>query len=398
MAKHEPDSGPGWVLARWSCWLNGCRVGIMALLWVGGCALAEVGVNDLRIRIGQSAGFSGVAQDFGNGYRAGIWLAFERANQSGRLHGRKLELVTYDDANEPKRAADNTVKLIDDDKVFALIGYVATANLAAAMPIAEKSGVPMFAPMVGTASFRTKYNPLLFHVRASYALELKKITGHLAALGLKDVAVIYQDSPFGRSNLGLFLEIAKSMSLDVSTRVMMDVGVADATLQVAALKNAAPDAVLMIMTGRLAELFLRDFRATVGAVPVYALSIGIPDPAGSAKRLNGKLAGLITASIVPSSHRTRLAIVADYQHDRERFAQSTDSHTVLEGYIAGRVFVEALQRAGRNLTRDGFVKAIEGMGNTQIAGFPVSYGPGDHNGSTFVNLEMYDRDGGWVRQ
>jgi ABC-type branched-subunit amino acid transport system substrate-binding protein len=153
----------------------------------------------------------------------------------------------------------------------------------------------------------------------------------------------------------------------------------------------------MIMAGRMVEVFLKDYRSASGAAPVYTLSVGITDAAGSAKRLNGKLEGLVTASIVPSPQQTRYPIVADYQNDRKVFDQKIDSYTALEGYIAARVFIEAVQRSGKALTREGFVKAMEGMGTTKIAEFPVSYGPQNHNGSTFVNLEMYHRDGSLVR-
>ena len=358
---------------------------------------AETGVNDLRIRIGQSAVFSGVAQDFGIDYRAGIQLAFDSTNKAGGVFGRRLELVSYDDAYEPKRTADNTVKLIDDDKVFALMGYVATGNLAAAMPIAEKSGVPMFAPLVGTTSFRTKFNPLLFHVRASYALELRKIVGHLATLGIKDIAVVYQNSAFGKANLETCLEIAKSLSIAVKQSVPMDITATEAKTQTTALQAAAPGAVVMIMAGRMVEVFLKDYRASSGAVPVYTLSVGITDATGSAKRLEGKLEGVVTASIVPSPQQVRYTVVADYQRDRKEFNQAIDSYTALEGYIAARVFVEGLRRAGKDLTRQGFVRAIEGFGTTSVAGFPVSYGPNNHNGSSYVNLEMYNRNGSLVR-
>ena len=332
--------------------------GLVGALGLGFMRLgqAETGVNDLRIRIGQSAVFSGVAQDFGVDYRAGIQLAFDSTNKAGGVNGRRLELVSYDDAYEPKRTADNTVKLIDDDKVFALMGYVATGNLAAAMPIAEKSGVPMFAPLVGTTSFRTKFNPLLFHVRASYALELRKIVGHLATLGIKDIAVVYQNSAFGKANLETCLEIAKSLSIAVKQSVPMDITATEAKTQTTALQAAAPGAVVMIMAGRMVEVFLKDYRASSGAVPVYTLSVGITDATGSAKRLEGKLEGVVTASIVPSPQQVRYTVVADYQRDRKEFNQAIDSYTVLEGYIAARVFVEGLRRAGRELTRPGFVR------------------------------------------
>ena len=356
-------------------------------------AAAETGVTDSRIKVGQSAVFTGPAKDFGVDYKAGIALYFDRINKAGGVFDRKLELVSLDDAYEPKKTAENTVRLIDDEKVFALIGYVATGNLIAAMPLAEKAGVPMFAPLVGTTSFRTKHNRYLFHVRASYETELRKIVGHLATLGITNIAVVYQNSAFGKSNLETCLQISQSLQVKVVESVPLEIAATDAKAQVAVLTKARPGAVVMIMAGKMVEVFLRDYRSGGGASPLYTISVGITDAPGSAQRLNGGLEGLVTASIVPSPQASRMPIVADYRKDRTDAGVKIDSYTMLEGYISARVFVEGLKRAGRNLTRDAFIKAMEDIGTTKFGDFPVQYGPGNHNGSNFVDLEMYTRTG-----
>ncbi|QOF78830.1 ABC transporter substrate-binding protein [Variovorax sp. 38R] len=356
-------------------------------------ARADNGVTDNTIRIGQSAVFSGPAKDFGVDYRAGIQLYFDRVNKSGGVHGRKIELVTYDDAYEPAKTAVNTAKLIDEDKVFALTGYVATGNLAAAMPLAEKAGVPMFAPLVGTTSFRTKTNRYLFHVRAGYDLELRKIISHLSTLGIQSIAVVYQDSAFGKSNLATCEQLAAEYKVKVVQTLPMAIAAEDAKQVVGGLAEGRPGAVVMIMAGRMTEVFIRDYRASGAAAPLYTLSVGITDAAGSAKRLDGKLAGLVTASIVPPPGALRVPIVADYQRDRAEFGQKIDSYTALEGYIVARVMTEGLRRAGKALTRDSFIAGLESIGSTRFGDFPVDYSAKNHNGSTFVDLEMYTRDG-----
>lgn len=356
-------------------------------------ARADNGVTDSTIRIGQSAVFSGPAKDFGVDYRAGIQLYFDRVNKSGGIHGRKIELVTYDDAYEPAKTAANTAKLIDEDKVFALTGYVATGNLAAAMPLAEKAGVPMFAPLVGTTSFRTKTNRYLFHVRAGYDLELRKIISHLSTLGIQSIAVVYQDSAFGKSNLATCEQLAAEYKVKVVQTLPMAIAAEDAKQVIGGLAEGRPGAVVMIMAGRMTEVFIRDYRASGAAAPLYTLSVGITDAAGSAKRLDGKLAGLVTASIVPPPGAQRVPIVADYQRDRAEFGQKIDSYTALEGYIVARVMTEGLRRAGKALTRDSFIAGLESIGSTRFGDFPVDYSAKNHNGSTFVDLEMYTRDG-----
>jgi len=354
---------------------------------------AENGVTDTAIRVGQSAVFSGVAQDFGNDYRAGIKLYFDRVNKGGGVHGRKIELLSYDDAYEPQRTAANTAKLIDEDRVFALMGFVATGNLVAAMPLADKAGVPMFAPLVGTTSFRTKLNRNLFHVRAGYDLELRKIISHLSTIGIHNIAVVYQDSAFGKSNLETCEQLAAAHKVKVVQALPMAIAAADAKAIGESLAKAQPGAVVMIMAGRMSEVFIRDYRAAGPGAPLYTLSVGITDAVGSAQRLNGKLEGLVTASIVPPPQSVRVPVVADYRRDRAEFGEKVDSYTALEGYIAARVFVEGLKRAGRHLTRESFVAGLESLGETRIGDFPVAYGPKNHNGSTFVDLEMYTRDG-----
>ncbi|MDP9897487.1 ABC-type branched-subunit amino acid transport system substrate-binding protein [Variovorax boronicumulans] len=356
-------------------------------------ARAENGVTDTTIRIGQSAVFSGPAKDFGVDYRAGIKLYFDRVNKSGGINGRKIELVTYDDAYDPAKTAVNTAKLIDEDKVFALTGFVATGNLAAAMPLAEKAGVPMFAPLVGTTSFRTKVNRYLFHVRAGYDLELRKIISHLSTIGISSIAVVFQDSPFGKSNLATCEQLAAEYKVQVVKTLPLAITAEDAKQVATEISAAKPGAVVMIMAGRMVETFIRDYRAGGVGAPLYTLSVGITDAAGSAKRLDGKLAGLVTASIVPPPQAQRVPIVADYQRDRAEFGEKIDSYTTLEGYIVARVMVEGLRRAGKTLTRDSFIAGLESIGSTRFGDFPIDYSAKNHNGSTFVDLEMYTRDG-----
>ena len=203
----------------------GLAVAVVA--WAGPAA-TEIGVTDTRIKVGQLAVFTGHAKNVGVDYMAGTALVFDRVNKTGGVNGRTLGLVSHDDAYEPKKTAENTAKLIDENKVFALIGYVATGNLIAAMPLAEKAGVPMFAPLVGTTSFRTTHNRYLFHVRASYEAELRKIVGHLATLGINNIAVIYQNSAFGKSNLDTCLQIAQGLKVKMVDSVSMEIAATDA--------------------------------------------------------------------------------------------------------------------------------------------------------------------------
>lgn len=360
-------------------------------------ARAETGVSDTVISVGQTAVFSGPVAATGNNYRRGIELYFEQVNKSGGVNGRKLQLTALDDAYDPQRTVENTRLLIDEHKVFALIGYVATANLIAAMPVAEEAKVPMFAPLVGTTSIRLKHNRYLFHVRASYQAELARITQQLAVVGTNKVAVVYQDSVFGKSNLETLLELAKAEKLEVVKTLPMAITAANATDVASQLKQAAPNAIIMIMAGTMSEVLIRDVRGSGLGTPLYTISVGLADARASATRLNGTLRGVITASIVPSPSLERYGIVKEYRKALGASAGSGDNYTVLEGYIAAKAFVEGLRRAGRNLTRENFIAALEGVGSLDLGDFRVDYGPKNHNGSNFVELEMYTATGSLIR-
>jgi ABC-type branched-subunit amino acid transport system substrate-binding protein len=287
---------------------------LAAALWAGSALLAhaETGVSDNAILVGQSAVFSGPVADTGNHYRRGIELYFEQANKAGGVNGRQLKLVALDDAYDPKRTVENTHKLIDEHKVFALLGYVATANLIASLPVAEEAKVPMFAPLVGTTSFRTKHSHYLFHVRASYRAELARIVQQLVTVGNDNIAVVYQDSVFGKSNMQTFQELAQDAKLRVVKSLPMAVNAADAKDIVAQLKQAAPQAVVMVMAGAMSEVLVRDMRAATLAAPLYTISVGFADAKASAARLQGGLRGVVTASIVPSPRLERYAVVKEY--------------------------------------------------------------------------------------
>lgn len=358
---------------------------------------AEPGVSDTAIAVGQSAVFSGPVAATGNNYRRGIELYFEQANKAGGVHGRKLQLTALDDAYDPKRTVENTRLLIEQNKVFALIGYVATANLIAAMPVAEEAKVPMFAPLVGTTSIRLKHNRYLFHVRASYRTELARITQQLAVVGNDKVAVVYQDSVFGKSNLDTLLELIKAEKLQVVKTIPMAIAATSAADIAAQIREASPNVIIMIMAGTMTEVLIRDVRAAGLGAPLYTISVGLADAKASAARLNGALRGVITASIVPSPTLERYGIVKEYRKALGTSAGSGDNYTVLEGYIVAKAFVEGLRRAGRALTRENFIAALEGFGNLDLGDFRVDYGPKNHNGSSFVELEMYTAAGNLIR-
>ena len=158
------------------------------------------GVTDGRILFGQSAAFTGPASDLGVGMRTGILMAFSEANDAGGVHGRTLELAFRDDAYEPEAAIANTSTLIQQDKVFALVGAVGTPTSRSAVPVAAAAGVPYVAPFTGAEFLRSPSYEHILNVRASYYQETAEMVNRLLTdLGITRIAVMYQDDSFGRA-------------------------------------------------------------------------------------------------------------------------------------------------------------------------------------------------------
>ena len=162
-----------------------------------------------RIVLGQSAAFTGPAAQLGIQFHAGAKLWFERVNDAGGINGRRIEIKKMDDGYEPERCLANTKQLIDDG-VFALFGYIGTPTSLAALPVIKSSQIPFVAPFTGAMGLREPMARNVFHLRASYNDETALIVKQLTNLGLKKIAVFYQNDAYGKAGLdGVTLALSK---------------------------------------------------------------------------------------------------------------------------------------------------------------------------------------------
>jgi len=153
-------------------------------------AAADPGVSSDKIVFGQAAALDGPASALGQGMRDGIKAAFAEANKAGGVKGRTLELISADDGYEPTKSIAAAKKLIDEDKVFALIGPVGTPTSAAVEPIAAEAGVPFIGPFTGVEFLRDPAKAHVVNVRASYFQETEAMVQHLTEdLGVQRIAI-----------------------------------------------------------------------------------------------------------------------------------------------------------------------------------------------------------------
>jgi len=371
------------------------RAFISALLLTLAFAASAQGITDTQVTLGQSAAFSGPAQQLGKDMRDGALLYFNSVNAKGGVNGRKIVLKSVDDGYDPKRAADNTKKLIGEDKVFALFGYVGTPTSAASMPIFTEAKVPFVGAFTGAESLRKPVNPYIFNVRASYFDETEAIVQHLTAMSIDNIAIFYQNDAYGQAGLeGVNRALAKrNMKLSASGTVERNT--VDVAKAVATIAKANPQAVIMISAYKSCAAFIRDMKKG-GQNPTF-WNVSFVGSAALAKELGPEGRGVEISQVVPFPWDISTPVVREYQRLLQDNKAGDPGFGTLEGFIAAKVMVEGLKRAGRKLDRDAFVRAMDTMGEYDAGGFKVAYSTDNHYGSKFVDLTIISRDEKFVR-
>ena len=358
--------------------------------------IAEPGVDNNRIVLGQSAVLSGPLAENGVQYMRGIQLYFDQVNKKGGVHGRKLELVSLDDAYNPKKAEENTRQLIEEKQVFALFGYTGTGSTAAALPLAEEQQVPMIAPYTGADSLRAKVSPVLYHLRPGYGEEMRKIVEHQTTLGIRQIAIVYQDDNFGKAGLKGFEAAMQQYGLKpVGVLAVDPAKLAESSAASAAeLLKLRPMAVVLATAGKVSSAVIAE-SVKRGVRPQF---VGLS--AISAAQLVGDLkneaAGVIVAQTMPSPWSGKHRIVRQYREALTE--QGGEAHYVsLEGYIAARLLVDALRRTGKNPTRSGLLSTLGETRQLDLGDFVIDYSNGRHIGSTHVDLSMIRSNGQFMQ-
>jgi len=357
---------------------------------------AETGVSESTILVGQSAPLSGPSQELGNDMKLGIQLYFDHVNSQGGINGRKLELKVLDDGYEPDRTAANTRQLTQKEGVFSLLGYVGTPTSVAAMQVSNPAKVPFVGAFTGSEALRAPFNRYVFNIRASYAEECERIVENFTSLNVKRIAVLFQNDAFGKAVLSGVERAMEKRGLQVlhSTSIERNsLNVAPAAKSIAA---AGPDMVIMAVPYKPAAAFVNAIREA-GAAPQF-YTVSFVGPQALARELGANGAGVGISQVMPFPWSINAPIVREYQKMLTKTdAKAEPSYVSLEGFIAAKVFAEGVKRAGKDLTRDKFIAAMESMRNYDAGGYAVSFAPNDHNGSKFVELTVLRRDGKYMR-
>ena len=356
---------------------------------------ATQGVFDDSVLFGQSAAFSGPAQELGLNMRLGIEAAFAEANRSGGVHGRRLDLASLDDAYEPEAAVTNTQQLIESDGVFALIGEVGTPTSRSATPVAAAAQVPFIAPFTGAEFLRDDDWRNIINLRSSYYQETEEIVARLIAdQGSDRIAVMFQDDSFGRAGYRGVLQALDRRDMEPVAIGLYPRNTTAVRTALLDLQQGDPEAVVLVGAYQPVAALIAWARF-VGEDWTF-VTISFVGANALAEELGPFGDGVFVTQVVPFPDDDSLPVVASYLDALEAHDPDAEPGFVsLEGYLAGRMAIVGLERCGRDLSRTCFLNEILRGEPVDIDGFELRFGGGDNQGSDAVFLTVI-RDGRYV--
>ncbi len=359
---------------------------------VASAAQAESGVTDQKILLGQSAAFTGPAAQLGIQLHAGAKAYFDHVNQQGGVFGRKIELITADDKYEGNLAAVNTKRLIEVDGVFALFGYVGTPTSNASLPIFTAAKVPFFAPFTGAQSLREPFNREVFNIRASYFDETEHLVERLVRTGMKNIAVFYQNDAYGKAGLAGVERAAKKVGIQLVALATVERNSTEVQAAVAKILPERPDAIIQISAYSSCAAYIKNMRKAGFTGQFFNVSFVGSQPLANALDTDGP--GVVISQVMPFPWHAATPVVAEYQKIMRGAGVNDLNFSSLEGFVAAKVFTEGLRRAGRELTREKLLHALETINtsNYEIGGYDVNFAPGNHNGSKYVDMTVITKD------
>lgn len=354
----------------------------------------DAGISSKSLTIGCSASLTGPLAGFGRDIKQGAEAALAQINARGGIHGRMVQLQILDDGYVPQRTTENVQQMISQGSAFALMSCVGTPNNAGILPMIEDAGIPYVAPFTGASSLR-KGARNVFHVRASYTDEVRRLVQRLAGMGLKDIGVVYLDNAYGREMLEDSTRFLAEQGLKPLVQVALATDGKNLSDVLAKVGQARPAAVLLATAGAVSVALVRGLKTNNPGVLMAGLSVTLTSE--GLKQLGDAGSGLALTMVMPDPTRAKTALVRDYQAAmRARGIQEFNLGT-LESYTNTRVLAEGLERAGADPTRSKLRTALAGIRNLDLGGLVIDYsGQAPYVGSRFVDMGVLNGAGRFV--
>ena len=342
--------------------------------------------SDNALIIGQSIPLTGPSAKLGRKYLAGMMAWLNHINRKGGIHGKKIQLISLDDQYEPQQTFANTKKLIQKPNLLALFGFIGTPTSKVVLPIVKQERIPFIAPLTGASLLRRSDLKMVFNMRASYASEIQAIVNSLVRSARQRIAVVYQDDAFGDDGLKATINALKTHNLKPVVTTTVQRNSANVRQAISDITDANPNAVIIIsayVSSAAVSQALRDKKMNVQIMNVSFVGTGALEEALPPGQANG----IGISQVVPFPWDRWIPVVARYQQRmRETDPNAAYGFTSLEGFMAAQMLTIALEKSGKNPSREKLIESLESIKNLDLGGYTLDFARDDHQGSDYVEL------------
>lgn len=366
-------------------------VGLAALF--AACMGMECAFAQGTLRIGMVAGFTGPAAALTQESAEGARLYFDSVNAQGGIKGQTLELLTQDDKYDPATAAA-AAKSLASQGVLALMLSRGTGPTEALLPVLKDNKLPLIAPATGANSLHDPLQPWVYHLRATYQKEGERAVKHLAGIGVKRITIVQVNDPFGNDAGKGAIKGLDDLKLRALSHLRFDRNKPDLAPTMQAITKAGIEAIVLIGPAYAVVEGINALRAAGSTAHVATLSNNAS--ADFVKALGENARGVVVTQLFPYERSTANPLVREAIGLAKTSGRNELTPAQLEGFAAAKLVVEALRRAGKDLSREGLTKALEG-GRFDLGGLQVHYTDKDHSGLEFTDVSIVGPDGKFWR-
>ena len=328
--------------------------------------------------VGASLPNTGIIKSWGESVSSGVNAYFSYANENNLIKNKKLEFLVYDDKYEPELTYENTQKLIYEDKVFALFGFVGTPTVKRVLPILYDEKIPFFSAFTGASFLRDNKNPNFINFRASYNQEIETMINYLnVEKKLNKIAVFYQNDDYGEDGYISLVNLLKNKNLQLVAEGSYKRNTLSINHAFNEIKDAKPEVIFVIGAYKTNSLFIKRAKENENLKDVIFCNISFGDANSMVKELENlktDTKNLIFSQVVPSYTNTNIKAVQEYQTIMQKYFPNEEfGFLSLEAFLSSKILVNAISRITGDITREKLLLTLKTTPNNLLEGIPLEY-------------------------
>ena len=334
--------------------------------------------KERTLYVGSSLPMTGIIKSWGDSVNSGVNSYFKYANENNLIKNKNIEFLVYDDKYEPELTLENTNKLIYQDKIFALFGYVGTPTVKRVLPILYDEDIPFFSAFTGASFLRDNKNTNFINFRSSYEQEIETLINYLSVQKKLDkIAVFYQNDDYGEEGYISLLELLKKKNLSLVAEGSYKRNTLSISHAFNEIKNANTEVIVMIAAYKTNSLLIKKAKENENLKDAIFCNISFGDANSMVKeleKLNTNSKNLIFSQVVPNYADKNLPIVLEYQNLMQKYYPKEElGFLSFEAFLSAKILVNAISRIKGDITRKKFLYMLKTTPNNLLDGINLEF-------------------------